>query len=79
MNLTPTVSHLVVLDAADIDIRYPRTVHMLRLDPVTLHPIAVPVPVPDAYHPVPDSPSPITPPRPKPSPRRRRISCAATR
>jgi DNA polymerase-3 subunit epsilon len=33
---TPTVSHLVALDAADTDIRYTRTTHLLRLDPTTL-------------------------------------------
>lgn len=36
VSLTPTVSHLVALGAADTDIRYPRTAHLLRLDPVTL-------------------------------------------
>lgn len=36
VNLTPTVSHLIALGAADTDIRYPRTTHLLRLDPVTL-------------------------------------------
>ena len=35
VNLTPTVSHLVALDAADTDIRYARTNDLLRLDPTT--------------------------------------------
>ncbi|HZM65493.1 MAG TPA: TerD family protein [Nakamurella sp.] len=44
VNLTPTVSHLIVLDAADTDIRYARTTHLLRLDPTTLqpHPVTLP-------------------------------------
>ena len=36
VNLTPAVSHLIVLGVADTDIRYPRTAHLLWLDPVTL-------------------------------------------
>lgn len=48
VNLTPTVSHLVALGAADTDIRYTRTTHLLRLDPVTLQPAAAaPVDRPD--------------------------------
>jgi DNA polymerase-3 subunit epsilon len=59
VNLTPTVSHLIALGAADTDIRYPRTTHLFRLDPVTLL-IAPGIPVEAPSHtdgpPEPDQP-----------------------
>ena len=58
VNLTPTVSHLIALGAADTDIRYPRTTHLLRLDPVTLL-IApgIPAEAPDYSDGEPDQPT----------------------